>query len=72
MEVMDIIKRMAKENNQTIVMVTHDKRIAEYADKIIHILDGDIQDIEVVDRTYEEVEKGVEKDNKEEGVEKKV
>lgn len=46
-EVMDLIKEMAKQNNQTIVMVTHDRRLAEYADKIIHIFDGKIEDIEI-------------------------
>ncbi|MDD4111637.1 MAG: ABC transporter ATP-binding protein [Herbinix sp.] len=44
-EVMDIIKNMAKANNQTIVMVTHDKELAEYADRIIHIFDGKIEEI---------------------------
>lgn len=48
MEVMDLIKGMARENHQTIVMVTHDRRLADYADKIIHILDGKIQSVEVV------------------------
>ena len=48
MEVMDIIRRIAKENNQTIVMVTHDRRLAAFADKIIHILDGKIQSIEII------------------------
>lgn len=48
MEVMDIIRRIAKENNQTIVMVTHDRRLAAFADKIIHILDGKIQTIEII------------------------
>jgi putative ABC transport system ATP-binding protein len=48
MEVMDIIRRIAKENNQTIVMVTHDRRLAAFADKIIHILDGRIQTVEIV------------------------
>ncbi len=47
MEVMDLIKTIARDNNQTIVMVTHDPRLADYADKIIHILDGKIQSIEV-------------------------
>lgn len=60
LEVMDIIKKMAKENNQTIVMVTHDRRLADYADKIIHILDGDIQKIEVIDNQEENKKKGVE------------
>lgn len=45
-EVMELIKQMARDNNQTIVMVTHDRSLAEYADKVIHILDGKIQSIE--------------------------
>jgi putative ABC transport system ATP-binding protein len=48
MEVMKLIRTIAKENNQTIVMVTHDKRVAEFADKVINILDGKIQNIEIV------------------------
>jgi len=44
-EVMDLIKNMAKKNNQTIVMVTHDRSLTKYADRIIHILDGKIQEI---------------------------
>lgn len=48
MEVMNLIKRIAQENNQTIVMVTHDPRLAKFADKIIHILDGKIQQIEII------------------------
>ena len=48
MEVMDLIKQIARDNKQTIVMVTHDKRLAGYADKIIHILDGKIQEVEIL------------------------
>lgn len=48
MDVMNLIKSIARDNNQTIVMVTHDRRLAEFADRIIHILDGKIQSIEVV------------------------
>lgn len=47
-EVMDLIKEMAKANGLTIVMVTHDRKLAEYADKIIHIFDGRIEEIEIV------------------------
>ena len=50
MEVMELIRAMAKENKQTIVMVTHDRRLADFADKIIHVLDGKIQNVEVVNR----------------------
>ena len=49
MEVMKLIKQMARDNNQTIVMVTHDKRLADFADRIIHIFDGQIESIEVID-----------------------
>ena len=51
-EVMDIIKNMAMANNQTIVMVTHDKKLTRYADRIIHIFDGRIE--EIVDLKQEE------------------
>lgn len=50
MEVMDLIRQIARDNRQTIVMVTHDRRLAEYADKIIHILDGEIQSIQEKDQ----------------------
>lgn len=46
MEIMNIIKKIATENNQTIVMVTHDKRIAEYATKVVNIHDGHIESID--------------------------
>ncbi len=41
-EVMTLIKQMAKENCQTIVMVTHDPSLTAYADKVIRISDGKI------------------------------
>ena len=44
-EVMGIMKKMARENELTIVMVTHDKEMARYADKIIEIHDGKVIDI---------------------------
>jgi putative ABC transport system ATP-binding protein len=44
-EVMDLITTMARKNNQTLIIVTHDMEIAQYADKIIHITDGDIDQI---------------------------
>nr|WP_132245124.1 ABC transporter ATP-binding protein [Marinisporobacter balticus] len=45
-EVMNLMLEIAKENNQTIIIVTHDRSIAEYADKVVYILDGNIEKIE--------------------------
>lgn len=46
-EVMEMITKMAKENNQTLILVTHDLEIAKYASKIIHVRDGNIENIEI-------------------------
>jgi putative ABC transport system ATP-binding protein len=46
-EVMNIIVRMVKENIQTLILVTHDRSIAEYADKVVTIRDGNIVDVTV-------------------------
>ena len=47
-EVMGLITQMARENNQTLVIVTHDLEIARYADRIVHILDGNIEKIDII------------------------
>ena len=36
----------SREQNQTLVMVTHDNHLAAYADRIFHIIDGKIVKIE--------------------------
>ncbi len=41
-EVMDMIKAFARRFNQTIVLVTHDPEMAQYADRIITLVDGRI------------------------------
>ncbi|MDR1736716.1 MAG: ABC transporter ATP-binding protein [Oscillospiraceae bacterium] len=45
-EVMSLIVSRARMNGQTLVIVTHDIRIASYADKIVHIFDGKVEAIE--------------------------
>ena len=45
-EVMDLISTQIKENGQTLILVTHDRSIAEYADKIVTISDGNIINVE--------------------------
>ena len=42
-EVMELMVRLTKKNNQTLLIVTHDNEIASYADRIIHIVDGAVQ-----------------------------
>jgi len=44
-EVMKLIIKQMKTNGQTLILVTHDKIIAEYADRIVTIEDGNIMDI---------------------------
>lgn len=46
LEIMEMMVRMSRENHQTLVIVTHDIEIAAYADKIYHIIDGEISSVE--------------------------
>ena len=46
LDVMEIITKMAKENNQTLIIVTHDIEISKYADRTFYIRDGRIDRIE--------------------------
>lgn len=41
-QIMGMITEMARENQQTIVLVTHDPHMASYADRIITLIDGEI------------------------------
>ncbi len=52
-EIMDIITAIAKENNQTIVMVTHDPSMTRYADRVIEIHDGKLLSIKTGDNKNE-------------------
>ncbi len=54
-EIMTIIKQIANESDETIVMVTHDVNMAQYANKIIHIHDGKIESIEQGENKNEEI-----------------
>lgn len=45
-EVMNLMKRVVREKNQTLVMVTHDNYLAGFADMILRIRDGKILEIE--------------------------
>ncbi len=47
-EIMALMRKVVEEKQQTLIMVTHDNQLAEYADKIIRIKDGKI--IELIDK----------------------
>ena len=53
-EVMEMITKIAKEHNQTLIIVSHDPEIADYATKIITLRDGNISNIEVRDKEGKE------------------
>ena len=46
-EVMQVIINIMREQKKTLIMVTHDPHIAEYGDKVVHLLDGRITDITI-------------------------
>jgi putative ABC transport system ATP-binding protein len=39
-EIVEIMQKLAKEQGTTILMVTHDNRILDVADRIVHLEDG--------------------------------
>lgn len=55
-DVMKLMQRVVREQNKTLVMVTHDNHLATYADRIFHISDGKIIKIEEQDRIRKEKE----------------
>ena len=44
-EVMELMTTLARERNQTLIIVTHDQEIAKFADRVVRILDGSIAGI---------------------------
>jgi putative ABC transport system ATP-binding protein len=50
-DVVEVMQRLAKEQGCTILMVTHDNRILDIADRIVHMEDGRLaQDANLADR----------------------
>ena len=46
MDVLKLMKQIVREEQQTLIMVTHDNHLASFADKQIHIVDGKITRID--------------------------
>lgn len=51
-DVMELMVRMCREHNLTLILVTHDLDIAKYADRIVHLIDGDIHSDEMNKAIY--------------------
>ena len=47
LEVIELMLRIARENRQTLLIVTHDSEVAGFADKTVFIRDGKIAEVEV-------------------------
>ena len=45
-DVMELMQRVVREQKQTLVMVTHDNYLAGFADRIFHIIDGQIVQVD--------------------------
>ncbi len=53
-EIMKLMQNVVREQNQTLIMVTHDNMLASFADRIIRIVDGKI--VEMIDNTMKNEE----------------
>lgn len=47
-DIMALFVKLNREKGTTMIMVTHDRKVAEQADRVIHILDGRVQREEVI------------------------
>lgn len=52
-DTMRLIQRISKKKRQTVIMVTHDDHLAQYADRIFRILDGKLTSVEFGQDAYD-------------------
>lgn len=55
MEVLKLMRKIVREQQQTLIMVTHDNHLATFADRQFHIVDGKILKIEEQHHDEEEI-----------------
>jgi putative ABC transport system ATP-binding protein len=51
-EVMRLVRQLNQEQDKTVIFVTHDPRMAEFSDRVVHMLDGKISE-EIVNEAVE-------------------
>ncbi|MDD2620283.1 MAG: ABC transporter ATP-binding protein [Syntrophomonadaceae bacterium] len=56
LEVMQLMMGLARDNQQTLIIVTHDSNIARFADQVVYFLDGNIEEIKF---NYPEMEENI-------------
>lgn len=49
-EVLELMEKLVRDKDQALVIVTHDKNVTMIADKIIYVLDGRIEKVELIKR----------------------
>lgn len=54
MEILKLMRKIVREQDQTLIMVTHDNHLASYADRLFHIVDGKIFKIEELEHRDDE------------------
>ena len=47
-EILEFMQSIVREEQRTLIMVSHDTEVAMYADRIVHMLDGRITGIEEI------------------------
>lgn len=50
-EVMELLRELNAERGATLIIVTHDPEVAAFADRIVHLRDGEISDVERLKET---------------------
>ena len=51
-EIMELMVNLIKKNNRTMVMVTHDHELSKYADRVVKISDGEIEEIIIYNEEF--------------------
>ncbi len=44
-QIVEVLQSISREQDTSVVMVTHDERMLEYCDRVIQILDGDVSEV---------------------------